>query len=145
MRRCSPTSLPTCCSVPSWSCSESSGRGSRPDWLYERFQPDIPAGKKGWGAKGALDLGLIGRLAKERDERMLGGSPALLSGLPRAGVAELDAQRRGGQQAQAVKSAAGSPLSGCLGVAGAERAALPGLHRPAVLPQGDGDGFRPPE
>jgi hypothetical protein len=36
--------------------------------LYERFRPDIPAGKKGWGAKGDLDLGLIGRLAKERIE-----------------------------------------------------------------------------
>ncbi len=36
--------------------------------LYERFRPDIPAGKKGWGAKGDLDLGLIGRLAKERVE-----------------------------------------------------------------------------
>jgi len=33
--------------------------------LYERFRPDIPAGKKGWGAKGDLDLGLIGRLGKE--------------------------------------------------------------------------------
>jgi hypothetical protein len=36
--------------------------------LYERFRPDIPAGKKGWGAKGDLDLGLIGRLAKEQVE-----------------------------------------------------------------------------
>jgi hypothetical protein len=34
--------------------------------LYERFRPDIPAGKKGWGAKGDLDLGLMGRLAKEK-------------------------------------------------------------------------------
>jgi hypothetical protein len=34
--------------------------------LYERFRPDIPAGKKGWGAKGELDLGLIGRLAREK-------------------------------------------------------------------------------
>jgi hypothetical protein len=34
--------------------------------LYERFRPDIPAGKKGWGAKGDLDLGLIGRLGKEK-------------------------------------------------------------------------------
>jgi hypothetical protein len=33
---------------------------------YERFRPDIPAGKMGWGAKGDLDLGLIGRLAKEK-------------------------------------------------------------------------------
>jgi hypothetical protein len=36
--------------------------------LYERFRPRIPAGKKGWGARGDLDLGLIGRLAKERVE-----------------------------------------------------------------------------
>jgi hypothetical protein len=34
--------------------------------LYERFRPEIPAGKKGWGAKGDLDLGLIGRLGKEK-------------------------------------------------------------------------------
>jgi hypothetical protein len=34
--------------------------------LYERFRPEIPAGKKGWGAKGNLDLGLIERLAKEK-------------------------------------------------------------------------------
>jgi hypothetical protein len=34
--------------------------------LYERFRPDIPEGKKGWGARGDLDLGLIGRLAKEK-------------------------------------------------------------------------------
>jgi hypothetical protein len=34
--------------------------------LYERFRPEIPAGKKGWGAKGDLDLALIGRLAKEK-------------------------------------------------------------------------------
>ena len=32
--------------------------------LYERFQPEIPEGKKGWGAKGELDLGLIQRLGK---------------------------------------------------------------------------------
>src|SRR5947199_5714649 len=30
--------------------------------LYERFRPAILEGKKGWGAKGKLDLGLIGRL-----------------------------------------------------------------------------------
>ena len=33
--------------------------------LDERFRPSIPAGVKGWGAKGELDLGLIGRLALE--------------------------------------------------------------------------------
>ena len=31
--------------------------------LYERFRPEIPGGKKGWGAKGTLDLGLIRSLA----------------------------------------------------------------------------------
>jgi hypothetical protein len=32
--------------------------------LYERFRPEIPDGKKGWGAKGELDLGQIQRLRK---------------------------------------------------------------------------------
>jgi hypothetical protein len=32
--------------------------------LYERFRPSIPAGKKGWGAKGILDLGKIKDLSK---------------------------------------------------------------------------------
>ena len=32
--------------------------------LYERFRPEIPEGKKGWGAKGELDLGLIQRPGK---------------------------------------------------------------------------------
>ena len=34
--------------------------------LSERIRPEIPAGKKGWGVKGNLDLGLIGWLAKEK-------------------------------------------------------------------------------
>src|ERR1022692_1520244 len=38
--------------------------------LYERFRPDIPAGKKGWGAKGDLDLGLIEKLTKQKPNRM---------------------------------------------------------------------------
>jgi hypothetical protein len=32
--------------------------------LYEKFRPQIPEGKKGWGAKGDLDLALIRRLAR---------------------------------------------------------------------------------
>ncbi len=32
--------------------------------LYEQFRPDIPAGKKGWGAAGDLDLDRIAALAK---------------------------------------------------------------------------------
>jgi hypothetical protein len=31
--------------------------------LYEAFRPVIPAGKKGWGAAGKLDLGRIRDLA----------------------------------------------------------------------------------
>jgi hypothetical protein len=31
--------------------------------LYERFRPAVPEGRSGWGAKGRLDLGLLGRLA----------------------------------------------------------------------------------
>jgi hypothetical protein len=34
--------------------------------LYEQFRPSIPAGTKGWGANGKLDLGVITRLAKEK-------------------------------------------------------------------------------
>ena len=34
--------------------------------LYEQFRPAIPTGKKGWGAKGDLDLELIGKLAKKK-------------------------------------------------------------------------------
>jgi hypothetical protein len=33
--------------------------------LYEVFRPAIPEGVQGWGAKGDLDLGLIGRPARE--------------------------------------------------------------------------------
>jgi hypothetical protein len=32
--------------------------------LYEKFRPQIPEGKKGWGAKGELDLALVRRLAR---------------------------------------------------------------------------------
>jgi hypothetical protein len=31
--------------------------------LYERFRPTIPAGTRGWGAKGVLDLGVLESLA----------------------------------------------------------------------------------
>jgi hypothetical protein len=31
--------------------------------LYEKFRPEIPPGKKGWGASGKLDLDLIRKLA----------------------------------------------------------------------------------
>ena len=31
--------------------------------LYEKFRPEIPPGKKGWGASGKLDLGLICKMA----------------------------------------------------------------------------------
>ena len=34
--------------------------------LYEQFRPDIPAGKKGWGAAGALDLDKIHAMARKK-------------------------------------------------------------------------------
>jgi hypothetical protein len=34
--------------------------------LYERFRPQIEPGKRGWGQKGTLDLGLISRLSRNR-------------------------------------------------------------------------------
>lgn len=38
------------------------------EW-YQTFRPQIPAGKRGWGAAGELDLGLIRRLAKAASRR----------------------------------------------------------------------------
>jgi len=37
--------------------------------LYEAFRPKIPAGARGWGAKGVLDLGALTRLAPQRTKR----------------------------------------------------------------------------
>jgi hypothetical protein len=31
--------------------------------LYEKFRPESPPGKKGWGASGKLDLDLIHKMA----------------------------------------------------------------------------------
>ena len=31
--------------------------------LYEQFRPQIPSGRRGWGAKGELDLGIVRSLA----------------------------------------------------------------------------------
>jgi hypothetical protein len=33
--------------------------------LYEKFRPEIPPGKKGWGASGKLDLDLIRKMASD--------------------------------------------------------------------------------
>ena len=33
--------------------------------LYEQFQPVIPEGIRGWGAKGELDFGRISKLAHQ--------------------------------------------------------------------------------
>lgn len=43
---------------------KSSDLASQAYSLYEHFRPAIPAGTKGWGAAGILDLGLIRKLAK---------------------------------------------------------------------------------
>ena len=34
--------------------------------LCEHFRPDVPEGKKGWGAAGRLDLGYIRSLGEEK-------------------------------------------------------------------------------
>jgi hypothetical protein len=39
--------------------------GSMAYVLYERFRPEIPAGARGWGARGPLDLALIRRMAAD--------------------------------------------------------------------------------
>jgi hypothetical protein len=36
--------------------------------LYERFRPSVPAGTRGWGAKGTLDLAAIGKLAGQAEK-----------------------------------------------------------------------------
>ena len=37
--------------------------------LYEQFRPEIPAGTRGWGARGKLDLGRIRSLAQGPSRR----------------------------------------------------------------------------
>jgi hypothetical protein len=37
--------------------------------LYEKFRPEIPPGKKGWGASGKLDLDAIRRMARSKEGR----------------------------------------------------------------------------
>jgi hypothetical protein len=36
--------------------------------LYQQFRPGIPSGKRGWGAKGALDLGLMRSMAGKKGD-----------------------------------------------------------------------------
>lgn len=36
--------------------------------LYEQFRPDVPAGAKGWGARGELKLDVMARLVKRTKE-----------------------------------------------------------------------------
>ncbi len=36
--------------------------------LYEKFRPEIPPGKRGWGASGKLDLNLIHKMASASPE-----------------------------------------------------------------------------
>ena len=35
--------------------------------LYEKFRPEIPSGKKGWGASGKLDLDLIRKMTHSKE------------------------------------------------------------------------------
>ncbi len=51
--------------------------------LYEKFRPEIPPGKKGWGVSGKLDLDLIRKMASEsinlRFESLTGALPDRLT------------------------------------------------------------------
>jgi hypothetical protein len=46
--------------------------------FYQRFRPAVPAGVKGWGAKGELDLDLLAQLSKEK--RLPAGTVTLRMG-----------------------------------------------------------------
>ena len=35
--------------------------------LYEKFRPEIPPGKRGWGASGKLDLDRIRKMARSKE------------------------------------------------------------------------------
>lgn len=37
--------------------------------LYEKFRPEIPPGKRGWGASGKLDLDDIRKMARSKEVR----------------------------------------------------------------------------
>jgi hypothetical protein len=51
--------------------------------LYEQFRPAIPAGKPGWGAKGTLDLGQIGRMTARHQSRTRTGGQGRKAGVTR--------------------------------------------------------------
>lgn len=42
--------------------------------MYEKFRPNVPAGEKGWGVKGELDLGLIRSLVKQTSQGKRNGN-----------------------------------------------------------------------
>jgi len=44
--------------------------------LYERFRPEVPAGQRGWGVKGVLDLGALARLGPKAPRTARAGAPA---------------------------------------------------------------------
>jgi hypothetical protein len=62
--------------------------------LYERFRPQIPAGVKGWGAKGELNLDTVERLSKHLHGARQQNVSALESRDPRA---RTDPRKRGPQ------------------------------------------------
>jgi hypothetical protein len=53
--------------------------------LYERFRPSVPEGVKGWGAKGDLDLGLIGRVVTVRTDGCRAGQESRPMPVPSPG------------------------------------------------------------
>jgi len=43
--------------------------------LYELFRPEVPAGTRGWGAEGRLDMGVLAKLAQSSREEKGPGKP----------------------------------------------------------------------
>jgi hypothetical protein len=58
--------------------------------MYERFRPTVPAGTRGWGARGDLDTDFIRSLAK----RPTTARPAKVRGAANKGQQESDRPRR---------------------------------------------------
>ena len=55
--------------------------------LYEKFRPAVPAGTRGWGARGELDLERLKALAGRQARSLTGLSVA--SGVPSVGAIAL--------------------------------------------------------
>ena len=82
--------------------------------LYEKFRPEIPAGTRGWGASGELDLAFIRSLAKPGSSRAVKppSGPASARGSSRAEPAASRSRTTGpGAQRSGASRAPAAPRS----------------------------------